>query len=44
MNNEIICKIKKDIADLDFLSGHDYYHLLRVYNNAVMLCSEEKSR
>ena len=42
MNNEIICKIKKDIADLDFLSGHDYYHLLRVYNNAVMLCSEEK--
>lgn len=42
MNNEIICKIKKDIAALDFLSGHDYYHLLRVYNNVVMICSEEK--
>lgn len=42
MNNEIVNKIKEDIATLEFLSSHDYYHLLRVYNNAVMLCSEEK--
>ncbi len=42
MNNEIINKIKEDLATLEFLSSHDYYHLLRVYNNVVMLCSEEE--
>lgn len=42
MKNEIVKKIKEELATLEFLSSHDYYHLLRVYNNVIMLCSEEK--
>lgn len=42
MNSEITDKIKADLASLEFLSSHDYYHLLRVYNNVVMLCIKEK--
>ncbi len=42
MKNEIVKKVKEELATLEFLSSHDYYHLLRVYNNVVMLCSEEK--
>lgn len=41
MNANIIDEIKKEIKNLEFLSSHDYYHLLRVYNNVVKLCSEE---
>lgn len=42
MNSEIVNKIKEDLVTLEFLSSHDYYHLLRVYNNVVMLCTKEK--
>ena len=42
MNVNIIAEIKKEIENFDFQSSHDYYHLLRVYNNVTMLCTEEK--
>jgi uncharacterized protein len=41
MNANIVSEIKKEIKKLDFLSSHDYYHMLRVYNNVVMICAEE---
>jgi uncharacterized protein len=41
MENEIIEKVKSDVKNIDFLSSHDYYHLLRVYMNAISLCANE---
>jgi len=41
MDSNVVEKIKSEIGYLTFLSSHDYYHLIRVYNNVVMLCSVE---
>lgn len=40
MRVDTIDHIMEELRSLDFLSSHDYYHLLRVHSNVVMLCSE----
>lgn len=37
---EIILDLKKDIRNYNSGSSHDYYHLIRVFNNAVNICKE----
>lgn len=36
----IIFDLKKDIRIYNSGSSHDYYHLIRVFNNAVNICKE----
>lgn len=37
---EMICNLKTDIKKYNGGSSHDYYHLIRVFNNAVNICKE----
>lgn len=37
---EIISNLKTDLKKYNGGSSHDYYHLVRVFNNAVKICNE----